>query len=525
MKKIKLHTWLNNIWEEVFPETYAKLVNRDNEKPDVETSLNNLEADLTVKSVEIRDLYNNKLHIKPNSIDLLITDGKLNPVYIPDVILGQLQYGGAFNSSDVVTGSPYAELIGINLTTKAPADLAGFYFIYQGPTANHIFKGSEYNIGDWAVCNGAVTGSEWSKIDNTDAVTGVKGNTETAYRKGLVNITPANVGAVAKAGDEMTGDLKVPKLYVSTVSRRPGDTNPLTFTSTAQFTSTVTFAKNSKFTAGLKTNTISTNTTNEVAFNNSINLGGREIRDVETIYTQIISSPNGQIISSNPHRFNGSAIFSSQADFESDIHHCGGTMFLEDTPLKIRHNPSLPIQWSQFGSDTKFFADAGLLYLRNSNALYGETRTALVLCAASPTDADPTTYNGVTLYTPLEGNGLYVNKPVYESNGSRVYSSSSVVAGDNILINWNASTQKYTISAAMGVEAPYTRSLTTSSWSGSSGAYTFYIAASTHGKGTTPTVLTFVNNEQTYDSPTIDTSGNVTIKSNAKVAMRVIIKR
>jgi len=38
-------------------------------------------------------------------------------------------------------------------------------------------------------------------------VTGVKGNAESSYRTGQVNITPANVGAVNKAGDTMTGKL------------------------------------------------------------------------------------------------------------------------------------------------------------------------------------------------------------------------------------------------------------------------------------------------------------------------------
>lgn len=207
MKKIVLHTWLNNIWEEVFPETYAKFVKRDNGNPDVETSLTNIESDLFTKSEEIQNLNTNKLNIKPNGIDLLIVDGKLTATYIPDVILGQLQYGGAFSSSDIVTGSPYAELVGVNLSAISPERISGFYFLYQGPDTYHIFKGYEYNVGDWAVCNGAVLGSEWSKIDNTDAITGIKGNAETVYRKGQVNLTAANIGAVDKNGDTMTGPL------------------------------------------------------------------------------------------------------------------------------------------------------------------------------------------------------------------------------------------------------------------------------------------------------------------------------
>ena len=42
-----------------------------------------------------------------------------------------------------------------------------------------------------------------------DKVTGVKGNAESSYRTGNVNLTPANVGAVAKSGDTMTGNLSI----------------------------------------------------------------------------------------------------------------------------------------------------------------------------------------------------------------------------------------------------------------------------------------------------------------------------
>lgn len=42
----------------------------------------------------------------------------------------------------------------------------------------------------------------------SEMVTGVKGNEESLYRQGNVNLTPANIGAVAKSGDTMTGPLK-----------------------------------------------------------------------------------------------------------------------------------------------------------------------------------------------------------------------------------------------------------------------------------------------------------------------------
>lgn len=81
------------------------------------------------------------------------------------------------------------------------------------------------------------------------------------------------------------------------------------------------------------------------------------------------------------------------------------------------------------------------------------------------------------------------------------------------------------VDLAGGGAKTYTVSLTTSNWSGRTGNYTYSISAATHGCGTTPSVHTYVNNEETYDSPTIDTSGNITLHSNAKVAMRVVVKQ
>lgn len=46
-------------------------------------------------------------------------------------------------------------------------------------------------------------------VIHTTYVKGVKGNAETDYRTGNVNLTPANIGAVNKAGDTMTGNLRV----------------------------------------------------------------------------------------------------------------------------------------------------------------------------------------------------------------------------------------------------------------------------------------------------------------------------
>lgn len=74
------------------------------------------------------------------------------------------------------------------------------------------------------------------------------------------------------------------------------------------------------------------------------------------------------------------------------------------------------------------------------------------------------------------------------------------------------------------LEAFYERNITASNWSGSAGHYTFLISVTTHGRGTRPRVHTYVDGEETYDSPTIDWStGNVTLHSSAQVAMKVLI--
>lgn len=70
----------------------------------------------------------------------------------------------------------------------------------------------------------------------------------------------------------------------------------------------------------------------------------------------------------------------------------------------------------------------------------------------------------------------------------------------------------------------YEVDLTTSSWSGSAGNYSYSIPAATHKRGTRPRVHTYVDGEETYDSPKIDwTTGNVTVYSNVQVALKVLI--
>lgn len=59
----------------------------------------------------------------------------------------------------------------------------------------YVAKGSGHANQVWKTDANGVPG--WRADANTQTITGVKGNAESAYRIGNVNITPANVGAVA----------------------------------------------------------------------------------------------------------------------------------------------------------------------------------------------------------------------------------------------------------------------------------------------------------------------------------------
>lgn len=73
--------------------------------------------------------------------------------------------------------------------------------------------------------------------------------------------------------------------------------------------------------------------------------------------------------------------------------------------------------------------------------------------------------------------------------------------------------------------APYVVSISSANWTtDSTNGYKYVISATTHGRGTHPTVLTYTNGEQTYDSPYIDSSGNITLYSGTNGAMTVVVK-
>ena len=147
----------------------------------------------------IQTQIDNKLAKKPDGTNALIdSNNKVTLGYLPDVILGQLLYAGTVVPSTAVAtlstnaktklGTTSNTITLTNDTTAITGYVAneGNYYICSG---DGTFASISLLTGDWLIS----TGSGWKKVDNTDAVTGVKGNAESSYRTGNINITADNV--------------------------------------------------------------------------------------------------------------------------------------------------------------------------------------------------------------------------------------------------------------------------------------------------------------------------------------------
>lgn len=139
---------------------------------------------------------------KANGVASLDSNSKIITSQLPDYLLGQVMYGG--NASTVATTttiSPSDSLktkknitaTSISIVDSATSTAAntygwqnmeGVYFICQ---TSGTFAGISFETGDWIIS----TGTKWEKIDNTDAVKSVNGQT------GAVNITRVDEAGTA----------------------------------------------------------------------------------------------------------------------------------------------------------------------------------------------------------------------------------------------------------------------------------------------------------------------------------------
>ena len=141
-----------------------------------------------------------------NGVATLDANAKINLEQIPDTLLGNVRYGGTFDPATGICtlvdgkilgedGQEYTEL---TITADNAANFRGYYFLATGTAT---LAGIEFLVGDWCISNGT---AGWAKVDNTDAVTGIKGDNESTYRIGQVNLTADDIGAV-EANEAITG--------------------------------------------------------------------------------------------------------------------------------------------------------------------------------------------------------------------------------------------------------------------------------------------------------------------------------
>lgn len=107
-----------------------------------------------------------------NGLAPLGANSKIDLAYIPDSIIGGMNYQGTWNAS---TNSP---ALVSSVGTK------GFYYVVSTPGATNLNGITDWKLGDWAVFNGTA----WQKIDNTDAVLSVNAAI------GAVVLTASNTG-------------------------------------------------------------------------------------------------------------------------------------------------------------------------------------------------------------------------------------------------------------------------------------------------------------------------------------------
>jgi hypothetical protein len=97
--------------------------------------------------------------------------GKVPVSELPAAVLGALSYQGTWNAS---TNTP---------TLTSSTGTKGYYYVVSVAGNTNLDGITDWLVGDWAVYNGTV----WQKVDNTDAVTSVNGQT------GAVVLTTTNI--------------------------------------------------------------------------------------------------------------------------------------------------------------------------------------------------------------------------------------------------------------------------------------------------------------------------------------------
>ena len=106
-----------------------------------------------------------------NGVATLDAGGKVPVSELPAAVLGALSYQGTWNAN---TNTP---------TLTSSTGTKGYYYVVSVAGNTNLDGITDWLVGDWAVYNGTV----WQKVDNTETVTSVNGQT------GAVVLTTTNI--------------------------------------------------------------------------------------------------------------------------------------------------------------------------------------------------------------------------------------------------------------------------------------------------------------------------------------------
>jgi hypothetical protein len=137
--------------------------------------ISGLEDKYTQQQSDSRFINQNQLGVA-NGVATLDTNGTLRPEQVPVNIV---VFRGTFGSAQSTTGG--------DLPVEA---VQGDFYICDTNGFESAVANQTFDNGDKAV----YTGTSWSKIDNNETVTGVKGEAETVFRIGEVSISKEDIG-------------------------------------------------------------------------------------------------------------------------------------------------------------------------------------------------------------------------------------------------------------------------------------------------------------------------------------------
>lgn len=126
--------------------------------------------------------------------------------------VGSLRYQGTWDAN---TNSPFLQ---------SGVGTQGYYYVVSVAGTTNLDGVTDWQVGDWAVFNGSV----WQKIDNSDAVLSVNGQT------GTVVLTAPDVGATPNTtyviagtglsgGGQLTGNVTLTNAGVTAFNTRTGN--------------------------------------------------------------------------------------------------------------------------------------------------------------------------------------------------------------------------------------------------------------------------------------------------------------